>query len=127
MLISSDLVTDLAGDTPFTDKTLAFVKSVMDGLLYVEATPAGDIISGQVKKGGGDSVVAVTNVAVRTIAAVGGTIAVGTGTAMAGAGTVQCWLQTTGAGAFQVTITHTGACLVEITPHQGVTMVVTLA
>lgn len=127
MLIHPDFVTELTNDTPFSDKTLDFVKKVMNGLSYVEATPAVDVISGQVKKGDGTNVEAVTDISVRTIAAVGGTIAVNTGTAKAGAGTVQCWLQTTGAGAFQVTITHTGACLVEITPHQGVMMRVALS
>lgn len=115
MLIDPAFVTELTNGAPYSTRTLDFLKKIVNAFIYAELSPAGAVISGQIKKGDGTSVAAVTNVIVR---ALGGTIAVNTGTAMFGAGTNAVWLQTTGAGAFQVTIT--GSAAVEFVTNQGI-------
>lgn len=102
--------------------TYDFVKKVFKGLFFVDIIVAGAVLTCQVKTGDGADHVAKTNVSIRVIASVAGTITVNAGTALAGDGTDACWVQTPITGAFQVTIGGTGNILVEIIPRQGVLM-----
>lgn len=108
--------------TPFNANTYDFVKKVVKGLFFVDIIVVGPVLTCQVKTGDGADHAAKTNVSIRTIASIAGTITVNTGTALAGNGTSACWVQTPVSGAFEVTIGGSGNILIEITPRQGVLM-----
>lgn len=127
MLIDSDLQTELG--TSQGAQTLAFVKKVMRGLLYVDIQVVSTTLTCQVKTGDGVNLLGVRNVMVR-LAATNASIppalpdvpivGIGTGILIAGAGTNILWIKTTIGGAFSFTVTGTGPVLVELTPNQGI-------
>lgn len=124
MLINPDFVSELDDDSPYTDKTLAFVKKVMSGLLYVELSVGGSNVSGQVKTGDGEDYEEAVVVSIRAIPSVGSTLTPSVGTAIAGAATPALVLTTNGSGQF--TVATVGALAVDVAPHKGVTTIVEL-
>ncbi len=129
MLLDSNFVTEL--NTPQAAQTLAFVKKVLAGLLYVDIQVSGSTLTCQIKSGDGVNHNATTNVMLRVamsdvsvppappaVPAVSASV----GTLKCGAGTNIFWIQTTSSGAFTVNVTGTGSLLIEATPNQGVAM-----
>jgi hypothetical protein len=123
-LLDQDYLASLEDNPPYTTQTIAFVKSVLQGLHFVHATPAGGVVTCQLKKGDGTNLTATTDVSLKSHSA---TIVVNSGTAMRGAGTSFCWVRSTSSGTFQVTVNGTGNILLEIIPHRGVAIMVPLA
>ena len=122
-------------DTPQGAQTLAFVKKVMKGLLYVDVQVSGTTLTCQVKTGDGIALAGTRNVMVRLAATdasippappVVPSVVANSGTLVAGAGTNILWVRTTAGGAFAITVTGVGPVLVELTPNQGVSMSVGL-
>lgn len=126
MLVDQGLQTDLG--IPQGAQTLAFVKKVMKGLLYVDIQVAGTTLTCQVKTGDGDNLTGVSNVMIRLAATDVSipptppslpSIGMIAGTLVAGAGSTTLWAKTNSSGALSFTVTG-GPVLVELTPNQGV-------
>lgn len=133
MLLDTDFQTLL--DTAQGAQTLAFVKKVMKGLLYVDIQVASTTLTCQVKTGDGVNLSGIRNIMVRLAATDASippappaipSVVANTGTLIAGSGTNILWVKTTSGGAFSITVTGVGPVLVELTPSQGVPMSVGL-
>lgn len=120
MLIDPSFVTEL--DTTPTIQTFNFVKKVVKGLRYVNATAVGRVITGQVRTGDGINLTEISNISVRSLGPSTTTVLVLSGTGMGSSGTGNVWLKTTAAGTFQIQVNGTGPILVEMQPKQGVLM-----
>lgn len=123
MLIAADVITELSTAND-QSRSLNFVKKVMKGLLYIEASGSGPV-AGQVRTGDGVAKAAALDVTVRAHGAA--VVAVTVGSAKFGGGTAQCWLRTTSGGVFAVSVTGTGDVLLELTVSGGVPTFVVLS
>ncbi len=129
MLLDSTFASELG--TPQAAQTLAFVKKVLAGLLFVDIQVAGSTFTCQVKTGDGQNKTGVQNIMIRVAATdnsvppalpIRAAISVGVGTSKAGSGTNIFWVQTNSAGALTVTVSGVTTYLIEMTPNQGVAM-----
>lgn len=129
MLLDPTFATELG--SPQAAQTLAFVKKVMAGLLFMDIQVAGSTLTCQVKTGDGQNKTGVQNVMIRVAATdnaippalpIRASISVSVGTSKAGAGTNIFWVQTNSAGALTFTVSGVGTLLIELTPNQGVAM-----
>ena len=123
-LVDPDFEAELTG--PEGAKTLAFVKKTLRHLRYVEVTPTGADLAGQVLRGDGEAVAEESDVILRTVPAAA-TMAVTTGTAVQGDGTGIVYLTTNASGQFEVTVTGTGDVVVEVVVNRGVAILVPLS
>jgi len=117
-LIDPDYETELADQA----QTIAFLKKAFAGILYAELTPAGRVIAGVVKKGGGDPVTAPVVVMIQVASAGPAPITGASGPT----GLLEAVTTTDAAGVFSVTIGGLLPAGVVVTPHHGVASVVTV-
>lgn len=126
MLVDSGFQTELG--TSQGAQTLAFVKKVMKGLLFMDIQADGTTLTCQLKTGDGSNLAEVRNVMVRLAATDASippappaipVISMIVGTLIAGSGTNILWVRTTSTGALTFVVVG-NPVLVELTPNQGV-------